>query len=92
MNRIEMQEEINRLVPELAKEKADEFENAERLRKSFACDYPVNRIADLSLTEYVNGFGKKNRSFCCVQHYKKLASWSALAFFPALAQFAVQED
>jgi len=64
MNQIEMQEKVDHLVPTLAKLDADELENAEKLRLEFISDYPVNRIINFSLDEYVIGKGKDDRSFC----------------------------
>jgi hypothetical protein len=55
MNRLAMAEKIARLVPMLAKRDSDEWKRAEQLRTDFVADYPLKRIAALSLDEYVIG-------------------------------------
>jgi len=64
MNRLAMAEEIARLVPTLAQRDKDEWKKAEQTRAEFAADYPLKRIPNLSLDEYVIGKGADNRSFC----------------------------
>src|SRR5581483_5988531 len=64
MNRLEMAENIQKRVPTLAVFYKDELKRAEGLRAEFVADYPLKRIPNLSLDEYVIGKGSSNRSFC----------------------------
>ncbi len=64
MNRLDMAEEIAKRVPMLAKRDEDEWLEAEKLRRAFVADYPLQRIGTLALDEYVIGKGSGNRSFC----------------------------
>lgn len=64
MNRLNMHEEIGRLVPILAQRDEEEWKRGESLRKSFVSDYPIKKIPALKLDEYVIGKGADNRSFC----------------------------
>jgi len=64
MNRLEMAEQIALRVPMLAKRDADEWQQAEALRRQFVSDFPRSKIQSLKLDDYVIGKGASNRSFC----------------------------
>jgi hypothetical protein len=64
VNRLDMAGEIAKRVPMLAKRDEDEWLEAEKLRKAFVADYPLQRISNLALDEYLIGKGSGNRSFC----------------------------
>lgn len=64
MNRLEMATRISERVPVLAKRDESGWKEAERLRKQFVTDYPINKIGHLSIDEYVIGKGSTNPSFC----------------------------
>ena len=62
MNRLEMETIIRERVPILSD--SNEWKKAEKLRKEFVKDYPINEIMSLKLDQYVIGKGRENRSFC----------------------------
>lgn len=64
MNRLEMQDIIKERVPYLIEQHQEDWKEYEKQRQIFVRDYPIDRIADLSLDEYVIGKGSENRSFC----------------------------
>ncbi len=64
MNRLEMDEQIEKRVPILAHHYKDEWKRVESLRKRFIADYPIMGILTLMLDDYVIGKGADNRSFC----------------------------
>jgi hypothetical protein len=59
-----MAEEIAQRVPRLAEWEEKTWQNAEQLQTRFVADYPLRKIPNLTLDEYVIGKGPKNRSFC----------------------------
>ena len=59
-----MAEEIDRLVPILARSGHDELKRAEQIRRNFVSEYSAKKIHRLTLDEYVIGKGSENRSFC----------------------------
>jgi hypothetical protein len=64
MNRLDMAKIIAERVPILAQRDGDEWREAEQLRADFVADFPLQRIPELTLDEYVIGKGAGNRSFC----------------------------
>lgn len=64
MNRLDMATRISERIPVLAKRDESKWKEAERLRKQFVTDYPINKIGHLSIDEYVIGKGSTNPSFC----------------------------
>src|SRR5579872_683220 len=64
MNDFEMTRYIAKRVPVLARQDAQKWKHAERLRQRFTRDYSFTRIPKLALDEYVIGKGKDNLSFC----------------------------
>jgi hypothetical protein len=59
MNRLKMAEEIANRVPTLAQVSKDEWKHLESLRTGFVADFPVRRIPNLMLDEYVNRQGRR---------------------------------
>lgn len=59
-----MAEKIRKRVPTLALLYKGEWKRAKELQAKFVTDYPLKRILNLSLDEYVIGKGASNRSFC----------------------------
>ena len=57
MNRLDMAEEIAKRVPRLADWEQKTWQDAEQLRIRFVADYPLRKIPDLTLDEYVIGKG-----------------------------------
>ena len=64
MNQLEMTEYLSEQIPFLEERDGHEWKEAERLRKEFTVNYSIEKIAALSLDEYVIGKGSSNRSFC----------------------------
>lgn len=64
MNRLEMQAIIKDRVPFLIEQYQHAWKEYEELRQAFVKDYPIERIGNLLLDEYVIGKGADNRSFC----------------------------
>ena len=64
MNKLEMGAYISEQVPHLAKLHKTMLKEAERLRKQFVLDYPIDKISKLLLDEYVIGKGGTYKSFC----------------------------
>ncbi len=62
MNRNEFTEDLQRWLGGLTKEEWKGCERTERLRARFVADFPPDRIAELTIDEYVSGKGKK--TFC----------------------------
>ncbi len=82
MNRLEMKSSIAENVPVLSKEMKDDWSKYEKLRQKFVRDYPLERIKNLAIKEYVIGWGKDNQSFCyrIEQGLRKLGSiWGSRA-------------
>jgi len=59
-----MAEQIGKHAQTLARQGAEEWEDSEKLRREFVAKYPVARIRQLALDDYVIGKGAGNRSFC----------------------------
>ncbi|MCB2226471.1 MAG: DUF3883 domain-containing protein [Desulfarculaceae bacterium] len=64
MNRLAMKKEIRERVLVLAQRDKADWREAEQLRRQFVSDYPISKIINLSLDEYVIGKGSANKSFC----------------------------
>ena len=64
MNRLEMAQKITERLPYLLEREHEELKKCETLRKQFLADYPVSRIQNLALDEFVIGKGGDNKSFC----------------------------
>ncbi|MBI5639265.1 MAG: DUF3883 domain-containing protein [Nitrospirae bacterium] len=64
MNRLEMKMHISARILFLAKRDGEEWSQTEALRKQFVADYPVSKIEQLTLAQYVIGKDSNNRSFC----------------------------
>lgn len=62
MNRKEMAEQINDRVPFIEQRDSKELTLAEHLRLNFIKDYPLHKIPQLKVDEYV--IGKDKKSFC----------------------------
>jgi len=64
MNTNEMKRHMDERIPYLKDVFKKEWQKNEKLRKCFVKDYPISKIADLELDDYVIGKGKDNKSFC----------------------------
>jgi HNH endonuclease len=58
-NRLKMEQAIKKLLQD-----SDKWKNAEKKRREFAKDFPLQKIATLNLDQYVIGKGRDNQSFC----------------------------
>jgi hypothetical protein len=64
MNHLEMTKCIKERLSFIENQNKENLKTVERMRKQFVADYPVKKIKDLTLDEYVIGKGSDNLSFC----------------------------
>ncbi len=64
MNRLEMKDIIQERSGSLLAQNDEKWKKNEKLRKRFVKDYTTEKIARLSLDQYVIGRGRENKSFC----------------------------